>query len=143
MHRVETQVVINASADRVWSLLMDFQDYPRWNPFLTSIEGVAEVGQSLAVRIQPPGSNGMRFRPKVMVAEPGREFRWKGQLVVPGVFDGEHYFVLQPTGPQVVLQHGELFSGLLVPFFRRSLDGTTKQGFVAMNDALKREAEHT
>ncbi len=40
-----------------------------------------------------------------------------------------------------MFRQGETFSGLLVPLFRRSLAGATKQGFVAMNEALKREAE--
>jgi hypothetical protein len=34
-----------------------------------------------------------------------------------------------------------MFSGLLVPLLKRSLDGATKQGFIAMNEALGREAE--
>ena len=84
----------------------------------------------------------MRFRPTVLAVQPNRELRWKGKLLVPGLFDGEHYFKLEakPAGG-LTFHQGELFSGILVPLFRRSLDGATKQGFVAMNDALKREAE--
>jgi hypothetical protein len=47
----------------------------------------------------------------------------------------------QNLGGGVTFHQGENFSGILVPLFRRSLDGPTKQGFVAMNEALKREAE--
>ena len=84
----------------------------------------------------------MKFRPKVLAAEPQREFRWKGKVVVPGLFDGEHFFKLEPKSDnRVVFHHGEVFTGLLVPFLKRSLDGPTKQGFIAMNEALKREVE--
>jgi hypothetical protein len=142
MHRIETQIEINASAERVWSLLMDFPSYPRWNPFIRSIEGNPMVGQSLNVLIQPPGSKAMRFRPTVLKVEPNREFPWKGKLLVPGLFDGEHYFKLEPKpGGGLVFRQGEVFSGLLVPLLRRSLDGATRQGFIAMNEALRREAE--
>jgi hypothetical protein len=142
MHRIETQIDINASAERVWSVLMDFPGYARWNPFIRSIEGAPKVGESLNVHIQPQGSNGMRFHPTVLAVEAGHEFRWKGKLVIRGMFDGEHYFILeQKSGTQVVFRQGETFSGVLVPILRRSLDGATKQGFVAMNEALKREAE--
>jgi hypothetical protein len=142
MHRIETQIEINASAERVWSLLMDFPSYPRWNPFIRSIEGNPMVGQSLNVLIQPPGSKAMRFRPTVLKVEPNREFRWKGKLLVPGLFDGEHYFQLEPKpGGGLVFRQGEMFSGLLVPLLKRSLDGATRQGFIAMNEALGREAE--
>ena len=96
----------------------------------------------MTVFIQPPGARGMRFRPIVLAAQPNRELRWKGRLLLPGVFDGEHYFKLEPKpGGGLVFQQGEIFSGILVPLLRRSLDGVTKKGFVAMNEALKREAE--
>jgi hypothetical protein len=62
--------------------------------------------------------------------------------LVPGLFDGEHYFKLEPKpGGGLVFRQGEMFSGLLVPLLKRSLDGATKQGFIAMNEALGREAE--
>ncbi|MFO0490463.1 MAG: SRPBCC family protein [Curvibacter sp.] len=142
MHLLETQITIDASVERVWSLLVDFPSYAKWNPFVRSIEGRAEVGQSLNVFIQPPRSGGMRFRPIVLVAEPNREFRWKGKLLLSGLFDGEHYFKIEPKpGGGLILHQGELFSGILVPLFRRSLDGATREGFAAMNAALKREAE--
>jgi hypothetical protein len=142
MHILETQIDIDVPVERVWSLLIDFPSYPRWNPFVRSIEGILEVGQSLKVFIQPPGASGMRFQPIVLAAQPNRELRWKGKLFLPGLFDGEHYFKLEAKpGGGLTFHQGELFSGILVPLFRRSLDGPTKQGFVAMNEALKREAE--
>ena len=50
------------------------------------------------LHIQPPGSGGMRFRPSLLVVSPLRELRWKGKLLVPGLFDGEHSFTLE-SGP--------------------------------------------
>jgi len=142
MHCLETSVDINATAARVWSVLMDFPAYERWNPFVRSIEGSPKVGRVLNVFIQPPGSSGMRFRPTVLAAEPSCEFRWKGKVLIPGLFDGEHYFTLEPRSQGgITFRQGEVFTGLLVALFRRSLDGPTKQGLVAMNEALKREAE--
>jgi len=60
----------------------------------------------------------------------------------PGLFDGEHYFRIEPLSEARLRFHqGEIFTGLLVPLFARSLDGNVRQGFDAMNEALKREAE--
>lgn len=142
MHSLETQISINASAERVWSVLVDFASHQRWNPFIRSIEGRPEVGQALRVFIQPPGGKGMQFRPTVLAVETNRELRWKGKLLLPGLFDGEHYFKLEIVpSAGVILHQGELFTGMLVPFFKGSIDGATKQGFLAMNAALKKEAE--
>jgi hypothetical protein len=142
MHQLETQIEIAAPVERVWSLLIDFPSYPRWNPFIRSIEGTIEVGKPLKVLIQPPGARAMRFRPRVLAVQPNSELRWKGKLLLPGLFDGEHYFKLEAKpGGGLIFHQGETFSGILVPLFRRSLDGATKQGFIAMNQSLKREAE--
>lgn len=143
MHQLETQIDIQAPIEQIWSLLIDFPSYPRWNPFIRSLEGTFAVGRSLKVFIQPSGARGMRFRPTLLVLQPNRELRWRGRLFLPGLFDGEHYFTLEAkAGGGTILKQGEIFSGLLVPFFRRSLDGATRQGFVAMNEAVKREAEN-
>lgn len=142
MYQLETQIEIAAPIERVWSLLIDFASYSSWNPFIRSIEGRLEVGQSLKVLVQPLGSNGMRFKPTLLAVEPNRELRWKGKLFLPSLFDGEHYFQLESRSEGgLTFRQGETFSGILVPMFRRSLDGATRQGFVAMNKALKRIAE--
>jgi hypothetical protein len=137
-HAIATSVEIPVSAERVWSVLMDFARYPEWNPFVRSIEGVPSIGSRLKVTIQPPGGKAMSFRPVVLQKTEGREFRWKGILLFRGLFDGEHYFKLVPgDGGSTVFTHGEDFAGLLVPLFRSTLDGKTKTGFEAMNNALK------
>ena len=64
--------------------------------------------------------------------------RWKGALVIPGLCDGEHYFLLEPIRTGVLFTQGELFTG--VGLMRGALDGT-KEGFNAMNAALKERAE--
>jgi hypothetical protein len=84
----------------------------------------------------------MRFRPTVLAVEPNRELRWKVRLFLPGLFGGEHYFRLgSKTGGGLVFCQGETFFGILVPLLRRFVDGSTRKGFVAMNEALKHEAE--
>ena len=52
---IETSIAIAAPRLRVWSVLMDFPSYPDWNPFIRSIKGKPQVGETLEVVIQPPG----------------------------------------------------------------------------------------
>ena len=141
-HRLDTSIEIDAPSERVWSVLTDFAGYPRWNPFVRSIGGQLEVGKTLDVAVEPPGGRAMTFHPVVLAVEPGRELRWKGKLLIPGLFDGEHWFRLRHAQhDRVVFEHGESFSGMLVPRFKASLDSHTRAGFIAMNEALKREVE--
>jgi hypothetical protein len=143
-HQIRTEIEIEANAERIWSILMDFPSYPDWNPFVRSIQGVANRGEQLSVFIQPQGAKGMKFRPVVLTAIPKRELRWRGRLLLPGIFDGEHYFQIEEAGPaRVRFIQGEDFSGILILFIRARLEGGTKAGFVAMNQALKSRAEST
>lgn len=84
----------------------------------------------------------MTFKPKVLVFEPEKEFRWLGHLLFPGLFDGEHIFELTDQGNgTTVLVHMEKFKGILVPLFQKMLDTNTLEGFNAMNRALKLRSE--
>ncbi|HOI75459.1 MAG TPA: SRPBCC domain-containing protein [Syntrophales bacterium] len=141
-HQLQSETNINTSPDRVWEVLMDFAAYPEWNPFIRSIRGVPRKGESLEVFIQTGGAGGMTFRPHVLVAEPGRELRWRGRLLLPGLFDGTHSFEIRPVADgKVVFRQSESFSGLLVPFLTSRLDRDTRKGFEEMNRALKARAE--
>jgi len=141
-HEITTAIKISAPPERVWKVLLDFSRYPEWNHFVSSIEGQATEGSELRVTIQPPGGKAMAFRPVVLRHLVGREFRWKGKLLFPGLFDGEHYFVLTPgTDGSTLFTQGENFTGLLVPLFRSALDKGTKAGFEVMNAALKQRVE--
>ena len=142
MHHLHTQIDIAAPIERVWSLLTDFPSYPRWNPQVRSVEGNLAVGQSLRIFVEPPGARGVRLRPTLLAVRPNRELRWKWRLLTAGLCAGEHYFKLEPkpTGG-LTFHHGEIFSGLLVPLLGRQLNGVIEQGFVAANQAVKRQAE--
>ena len=84
----------------------------------------------------------MTFRPTVLKAEPNRELRWLGHLLISGLFDGEHIFTIEPLGEsRVRFTQREVFTGLLVPLFARGLDTDTRRGFEEMNQALKTRAE--
>jgi hypothetical protein len=142
MLEIRTEIDICAPARRVWEVLLDFPSHPEWNPFVRSISGAAVKGRRLCVSVQPEPGKGMTFRPTVLSAEPGKELRWRGRFLVPGLFDGEHFFELHETDSERTrFVHGERFSGVLVALLKASLDGPTRSGFVRMNQALKERAE--
>ena len=142
MKELCTEIEIQATAERVWQLLTDFASFPQWNPFIRRANGDARAGARLNVHIQPSGASGMTFQPTVLKAEPNRELRWLGRLVIPGLFDGEHIFTIEPVGEgRVRFTQREIFTGLLVPLLARGLDTNTRRGFEEMNQALKARAE--
>jgi uncharacterized membrane protein len=64
MRKLSATIEIEASAESVWAVLIDFSGYPEWNPFIRSIEGTAEVGARLKARVAPPKGMGMTFSPQ-------------------------------------------------------------------------------
>jgi hypothetical protein len=138
---LRTEIEILAPASRVWETLVDFSRYAEWNPFIPEISGDLRVGAELRVVIAPPGGNETKFQPKLLVVEPARELRWRGKLLVKGLFDGEHFMQLVELAPgRTRFVHGENFSGVLVKLLGRALTQTAR-GFVFMNQALKRRVE--
>ena len=141
MKNIQTEILINTDITKAWDVLMNFDNYPEWNPFITSISGEPKLGSRLTVSIKPPGGKGMTFKPNILTLEANKEFRWTGKLGINGIFDGEHYFILESVDNDITkFIHGEKFSGLLVPFVRKMLDKTQK-GFQLMNESIKNECE--
>ena len=135
---IKIQIIINASPQKVWDTFINFNEYPNWNPFIKTISGATSPGEQLSVTIQAQGNKPMNFTPIVLVNKTNKEFRWKGKLFVPGLFDGEHYFILEEINPMKTrFIHGENFTGVLSGVFLKMIAEDTKKGFEAMNLALK------
>ena len=141
MKVIETEIPISASPERVWAILTDLEKFSEWNPFITNIKGQSKVGERLTVHISPPNGKEMVFRPTVTSSIENKEFSWLGHFLLPGVFDGEHIFKIEPSESGSLLIQKENFSGLLVPLFWGSLNKNTRAGFEKMNQALKERVE--
>ena len=139
---IRTEIIINATPDKVWAILTDFKNYPKWNPFIKTIEGEVGVGKKIKAYIEPPQAQGMTFNPKVLAFEENKEFRWLGHFLFAGLFDGEHKFELidNHNGTTTFVQ-SEKFKGILIPFFKKMIESNTKEGFKMMNEKLKEQVE--
>lgn len=142
LREIRTEIQIEATADKVWEVLTDFSRYPEWNPFMKYLKGKPLEGTKIEVKMVPPGSKGMIFKPKVLKFQRCKEFRWLGHTVMPGLFDGEHIFEIKSiSNDTTLLIQRENFYGILVPLLKNALDKSTKAGFEAMNRELKHICE--
>jgi len=136
--QIETNIIINSNAEKIWEILKDFNNYSNWNPFIKEIR---KTKTGLFVKVQPVNSKSMDFKPQILEDKKNIEFRWLGKFIVKGIFDGEHYFILEKIDANTTkFIQGENFNGFLVPIFKKTLENT-KKGFILMNEALKIEAE--
>lgn len=127
---------------QVWEVFCDFERYPEWNPFVASLQGKVALGERIEARLTPPGGKGMTFKPRVTAFTAGTKLHWLGHLVIPGLFDGEHQFSLEAIGGnRTRFVQREDFTGILVPLVLKMVGDSTKEGFDAMNAALKQRVE--
>lgn len=138
---IRTEVEISAPCAEVWGILTDFPRYQEWNPFITEISSDAVEGHPLQLMLSLPEGRDLKLKLRLLRFEQNRELRWRGHLLFPGLFDGEHFFRLEELGPRRTrLVQGENFSGVLLRFTGRTITRRAR-GFVYMNNALKRRAE--
>jgi hypothetical protein len=110
-------VNIRARVDRIWSLLTEAKDFPRWNSTVTSIEGQIRDGQQLRLRV--PGTD-RTFTPKISGVVPYERMTWTGGFTP--LFKGVRTFELTPRNDgSTDFAMAECFSGLMLPLLKRSL----------------------
>jgi hypothetical protein len=133
-----TDIIIDASVDKVWRILADFPAYSEWNPYIRRVTGSLKTGVSLHVTRLLPGRGEVASTPTVTLYRPGREIRLLDRPVLPGLLDVEHGLKLEPLGPeQVRFVHWQTTSGLLAPIFGGGSDDGLQGQLEAMNVALK------
>jgi hypothetical protein len=141
---IDTVMDIAASAQRVWEVLVDFPLYPEWNRFLLRVVGNLEEGARVRFRFELPRGFRMDATATVLKVESPRELRWAGHFLWPWLFRAEHYFVVEPVGMERVrFLHGEIFSGLLLPFAWLVLRSQGPPVYEQMDADLKRRCEGT
>ncbi len=142
MRSIETSIEIAAPLERVWAILSDLSAYHEWNPLIREASGDLQPGGLAQLFIATPGLAKRRVAVRVLALDPLKEIRWLGRLLLPGVLDGDHRFVLSPlSAGRVRVVQQEAFRGLCVPFVERWLLPKMTLGFQAMNEALRQRAE--
>ena len=140
MPRVETSLDIPASPDQLWAVLGDFSNYPSWNPFITSIRGMLQEGDLLALKVKLPNQDPLDIEVRITELKEAECLRWRSYLGEENQIQGDHYLLLKgpPSGPTQLI-HGEAFQGPGAEELVRAMEESTRAGFEAMNTALRKE----
>ena len=139
---ITKEIEISAPCALVWKAVTDFPGYGSWNPFIRRIAGELIVGERLRVLARLPCGLPMLLWPKVLELEVERKIRWLGSLLLSGLLDGEHIFMLEPLGKtKVRFVQREEYSGVLLPIMWSWLRDQGHGAFEMMNRALKVTAE--
>ena len=137
--RMECAVAINIQAkpEKIWSLLTNAAELPRWNSTVTSIEGEIALGAKLRLRV--PLAPKRVFTPKVSAFEPSKRMVWQDGAAP--MFRGVRTFTISPRdNGSYDFSMVEVFSGLMLPMIAGSLPDFAPS-FERYAADLKRAAE--
>ena len=130
---------IEASPETIWAILTDAAGYPEWDPGMERLEGRIAPGEK--VKAFTKLSPGRAFPATVTEFVPGQKMTWTGGMPL-GLFKGVRTFTLTSQSDSTTeFTLREVFTGLLLPVFGRSIPDLTPtfEDFVA---ALKNRAEN-
>lgn len=137
--RSECGVAINVRAkpEKIWALLTNGADFPRWNSTVKSLEGEIAQGKQLALRVVVAPDR--VFKPTVSELVAHERMVWSDGTAP--MFKGVRTFVLTAKGDgSTDFSMIEVLSGIMLPLIKGSLPdfGPPFEQYAA---DLKREAE--
>ncbi|HLT35862.1 MAG TPA: SRPBCC domain-containing protein [Enhygromyxa sp.] len=137
-----TRVEIDASVERVWSIIANLDGYRDWNPFTPRIETDFVVGHPIVLHVDFGRAKPRRQVEFLRRWAPGEELRW-GMTIGPAwFFRAERVQRVEPLGPERCRYVSEdAFAGLFSPIVEALYGAKVQRGFDALGAALKRLAE--
>ena len=134
---VSVSISIKAKSDRIWALLTNAADFPRWNSTIQTIDGRIALGETirLIAKIAPTRT----FKLKITQFVPSTLLVWQDGNAP--MFQGIRRYTLTPENDgSVNFTMAETFSGLMLPMIAGSLPdfGPSFEQYAA---DLKKESE--
>lgn len=128
---------IKAVPAKIWKLLTDAEDFPRWNSTVQNIEGKIEPEET--IKLQATINPKRTFKIKISEFEPNKKMIWQDGFAP--MFQGVRTFTLTDNHDGTTsFSMVEVFSGLMLPVIARSLPDFAPVFEQYVSD-LKKEAE--
>jgi hypothetical protein len=140
IHRTEFD--IDAPAQQVWAVLVDFERYADWNPSVPSISGEVREGSTVSLTLALPGRPNLNVRAVLQEVTPNRRLTWRGHLGADQVFTGYREFSIHPhSESKVRVTHVEDLQGWIAPLFEKLMGRSVQRHHDAFNESLRNRAE--
>ena len=139
-HRTEFEV--DASAEQVWTVLVDLESYADWNPSLPSISGDLREGSTVSLTLVLPGRPSLNVKAVLQEVTPNRRLTWRGHLGADRLFTGYREFAIDPLAEnRVRVTHVEDLQGWIAPVFETLMGRSVQRHHDTFDESLKSRAE--
>jgi hypothetical protein len=142
MRECRTEIEIAAPPEKVWSILVDVNQWGEWNPIVTEASGESALGSKLKIGMKnESGGSGPKYAATITSFDEPTLFRWRATMMAGFLFTNDKVVELEATDGGCRLVHKELFSGLMVSMMWSKLESGVGPMLSKMNEALKAKAE--
>ncbi len=112
---VHAELIIEASPEQIWEVLMNEEGYKEWNNVLFPVSGEIKEGNKLSYKLVRPDNNPLEIGFKVVELKPNQILNQYGGI--PGVFTYDHRYVLEELEGNTKVVIHEDFRGVIVAFW--------------------------
>ena len=133
---VHNEITINASPEKVWSVLINTDDYDNWNPVMKLLEGEVKEGNKVKYQFTQEEGKVSEIPSTVKKVVPNKLLNQGGGLPLVLTFD--HKYVLEPSRHGTKLIIHEDYRGVGVNFWNPK---PVEQAYARLNKALKDKVE--
>lgn len=129
------EILINASSETVWALLVDVNQWSAWNPNISNaqLEGALKPGTVFRWK-----SGGTAIVSTLQEVDPQRRISWTGQVIGTQAI---HVWTLEPQGNATLVKTEESFEGWLVRLTKGMMQKMLDTSLQSWLGSLKEKAE--
>jgi len=126
----------------VWSVVVGFEHYPEWNPFVVWSASTLAVGSPMTMRVRMLPVGTLSLQETIFEHRPGRFLSYGIRPLPLGALASNRSHAVEPidAARTSYVSRFEL-TGWLAPVVQRLLGGRLRAGFGAMSAALAEQAE--
>ena len=141
----EVEINVDAPPEYLWKVLIDFESYGEWNPFITKIEGKAKIGSIITLTIKlDPRMEAIKLSKEMIVSlKEGQHLSYDSHVLSASLFNSVRWQTIRPSdnGQTSIYHTQQKISGLASWPICRTFGDRIAEGCQASSLALKERAE--
>jgi len=133
---VHHEIDIQAPPEKVWSIIIDTENYDNWNPVMRLIEGEVKEGNKVKYRFTQDEENISEIPSRVKKIIPNELLNQAGGI--PFILSFNHKYQLRKSSQGTKLTIHEDYKGIGVNFWNPE---KVQLAYQKLNNAIKKKAE--
>lgn len=109
--KISSSIIINATPEKVWSILKNINDWSEWTRFVASFEGDFRKNGNIKVVFNTPEGL-VPFNRKLVIFEENKVFCWEGDAMMPGSKDHHVFHLAETADGKTELTQADGFHGI-------------------------------